>query len=119
MRPFSSLRPLFAAIIAFATTSLALADTARLLILHTNDLHDHARVGDDGQGGLPFIAGYVKQVRAERHDVLLLDGGDVTEKGDMVSHKSGETLMWELMRRMSYDAVTPGNHDEDAGRDGL
>ena len=95
------------------------AETARLLILHTNDLHDHVRAGNGGHGGLPYVAGYIKQVRAERHDVLVLDAGDNTEKGDLVAFKSGETLIYELMHRIGYDAVTPGNHDEDAGRDGL
>lgn len=108
-----------AGLVALAFSTPAWADTARLLILHTNDLHDHARPGDGGHGGLPYVSGYIRQVRAERKDVLVLDAGDVTEKGDMVAFKSGETLMWELLRRIGYDAVTPGNHDEDAGRDGL
>src|SRR6185369_3737800 len=38
---------------------------------------------------------------------------------DLVAFKSGETLVYELMRHVGYDTVTPGNHDEDAGRDGL
>jgi 2',3'-cyclic-nucleotide 2'-phosphodiesterase (5'-nucleotidase family) len=112
-------RLLVALFATLAAILVARADTAHLLILHTNDLHDHVRPGYNGHGGLPYIAGYIESVRATRKDVLLLDAGDVTEKGDMVAAKSGETLMWEMMRRIGYDAVTPGNHDEDAGRDGL
>jgi 2',3'-cyclic-nucleotide 2'-phosphodiesterase (5'-nucleotidase family) len=112
-------RLLFTVALAIAATGSALASTAHLLILHTNDLHDHVRPGYGGHGGLPYVAGYINQVRAGRKDVLVLDAGDDTEKGDMVAYKSGESLMFELMRRIGYDAVTPGNHDEDAGRDGL
>ena len=59
----------------------------RLVLLHTNDLHDHVRAGDDRRGGLPYVAGYVRQVRAEEAAVLLVDAGDVTEKGDQLRQR--------------------------------
>src|SRR4030095_1362900 len=109
-RPFTALRfvALFFAAVAGA------AETARLLILHTNDLHDHVRAGSNGVGGLPYISGYVKQVRAERADVLLLDAGDVTEKGDLVAFKTHSVMTYEAMRRMGYDGAAIGNHEYDA-----
>ena len=91
----------------------AFAATASLLILHTNDLHDHLRPGANGQGGLPWVSGYVKQVRSERKDVLLLDAGDVAEKGDLVAFKTHSTMTYEAMRRIGYDGVAIGNHDYD------
>ena len=39
----------------------AAAETRSLLILHTNDIHDHVRAGTGDSGGLPYIAGYVAQ----------------------------------------------------------
>ncbi len=97
----------------------ASAATARLLILHTNDLHDHVRPGYEGVGGLPYVAGYVAQVRAGRSDVLLLDAGDVAEKGDLFAFKTHSVATYEALRRIGYDAVTLGNHDNDQGLDWL
>lgn len=109
-------RGLFAAVLGAVLATTALGRDARLLILHTNDLHDHLRPGAYEQGGLPYVAGYIAQVRAERKDVLVMDAGDVTEKGDMVAFATHHEMTYEAMRRIGYDAVTIGNHDEDAGR---
>lgn len=109
-----------ATIRAFATLFLGLvlhtwaaAATASLLILHTNDIHDHVRPGDCGIGGLVYVSGYIKQVRAERDDVLVLDAGDVAEKGDLVAHRTHSDLTYEALRMIGYDAVTIGNHEHD------
>ncbi len=107
------------ALLAPFAADVGRAETGRVLILHTNDLHDHARPGPNGQGGLPYVSGYIQQARAERHDILLLDAGDVAEKGDLVARKTGHLLTYEAMRRIGYDAITIGNHDNDAGYDGL
>lgn len=95
------------------------AELRTLLILHTNDLHDHLRPDYDDVGGLPYVAGYVRQVRAERGDVLLLDAGDVMEKGDLAPFKTQSRLMYEAMGRIGYDATTVGNHDTAYGVDHL
>ncbi len=99
------------ALLAFS----ALAETASLLILHTNDLHDHLRPGYEGLGGLPYVSGYVQQVRAERKDVLLLDAGDVMEKGDMLAFTTESLMMYEALGKIGYAAVAIGNHDADHG----
>ncbi len=97
----------------------AAAETRSLLILHTNDVHDHVRAGSGGTGGLPYIAGYVAQERAKRNDILLLDAGDVTEKGDMVAFDTQSKVTYEAMGRMKYDAAVPGNHDFSLGMEHL
>jgi 2',3'-cyclic-nucleotide 2'-phosphodiesterase (5'-nucleotidase family) len=96
-----------------ATLATAQAATAHLLILHTNDLHDHVRAGSNGLGGLPYVAGYIQQARAGRSDVLVLDAGDVTEKGDLVAFRTHGVMTYEAMSRVGYDAVALGNHDID------
>ncbi|MBL9207178.1 MAG: bifunctional metallophosphatase/5'-nucleotidase [Opitutaceae bacterium] len=85
----------------------------RLVLLHTNDLHDHVRAGDSRSGGLPYVAGYVRQIRAEGAAVLLVDAGDVTEKGDLVAFRTEGVMTYEAMRRIGYDGVAVGNHDFD------
>ena len=100
-------------LLALSFVAPAGAGTARLLILHTNDLHDHVRAGDHGVGGLPYVSGYIKQVRAERSDVLVLDAGDLAEKGDLVAFRTHSGMTYEALRRIGYDAVTIGNHEHD------
>ncbi len=90
----------------------AAAETGSVLILHTNDLHDHVRIDYDESGGLPYVSGYVRQQRALRNDILVLDAGDVMEKGDLVAHATQSKLTYRAMDRVGYDAVAPGNHDD-------
>ena len=91
------------------------ADTASFLILYTNDMHDYIKPGPDNIGGVAYLAGYVASVRAERDDVMLLDGGDVMEKGDMVAYETQSRVMYEAMKKMGYTAGAIGNHDLDQG----
>lgn len=105
---------LLAMLILLATGPLS-ASTKSLLILHTNDMHDHLRPGYIGIGGLPYVSGFVHAVRAERDDVLLLDAGDVLEKGDLLGYRTHGLATFEALGRIGYDAVTVGNHDLDFG----
>jgi 2',3'-cyclic-nucleotide 2'-phosphodiesterase (5'-nucleotidase family) len=101
----------FAAAIVAAMALPGLAETKTVLVLHTNDLHARIRPSRFDLGGMPYISGYIHQVREGRKDVLVLDAGDVTEKGDMLSYMTHNSVMYEAMNRAGYDAATPGNHD--------
>ena len=102
---------LLAASLALFAAPWAYSATDTVLLLHTNDIHDHVRIGDGGLGGMAYVSGYVKTVRAERDDVLFLDGGDVRHKGDLVAHMTDSMIVYEAMGRLGYDACAPGNHD--------
>jgi 2',3'-cyclic-nucleotide 2'-phosphodiesterase (5'-nucleotidase family) len=97
----------------------SLEDIRSLLILHTNDMHDHVRADYDGRGGLPYVAGFIRSVRAARDDVLVMDAGDVAEKGDLVARRTDSDMTFMAMRRAGYDVWVPGNHDHDFGIDAL
>ena len=97
----------------------ATVDTRSLLVLHTNDIHDHVRADYDGVGGLPFISGFVRSVREKRDDILMMDAGDAAEKGDLVARRTDSDLTFRAMARVGYDVWTPGNHDHDFGIDAL
>ncbi len=99
--------------LSVAPAFLCAAETRTLLILHTNDFHDHIRPGYNGVGGLPYVSGYIKQVKETCKEVLVLDAGDVMEKGDMVAFKSKSRIMYEALGNIGYSAVTIGNHDAD------
>jgi 5'-nucleotidase / UDP-sugar diphosphatase len=90
-----------------------------LLILHTNDMHDHVRPDYDGIGGIPFISGYIRDIQSQRNDVIVLDAGDVAEKGDLVARKTGSDITFEALSRVGYHAWAPGNHDHDFGIEAL
>ncbi|HPO12415.1 MAG TPA: 5'-nucleotidase C-terminal domain-containing protein [Candidatus Hydrogenedentes bacterium] len=101
----------YIAILVLALALPVFAETKSLLLLHTNDLHARIRPGHDALGGMPYVSGYIHQVREQRQDVLVLDGGDVTEKGDMVSFMTHNSIMYEAMNEAGHDVAVPGNHD--------
>lgn len=101
--------------IFIAVTLFGYADTASLLVLHTNDMHDYIKPGPNNCGGVPYVAGYIAAMREQRDDIILVDGGDVTEKGDMVAFLTKSRVMYEAMGKMGYTAGAIGNHDLDQG----
>jgi len=100
-------------------TAVCQAETASLLILHTNDIHDHVRADYDGVGGMAYVSGYIQSVRKDRSDVLVLDAGDVMEKGDLVAYLDKSDLTYRTMAAAGYDVVVPGNHDDAYGLEHL
>ncbi|MFU8862124.1 MAG: bifunctional metallophosphatase/5'-nucleotidase, partial [Cyclonatronaceae bacterium] len=80
---------------------------------------DHLRPDYTGIGGLPFVSGYIRSIRSGRSDVLVLDAGDVAEKGEIVARKTNSEFTFEMMGRVGYHAWAPGNHDYDFGIDAL
>lgn len=91
--------------------SQAYAATDTVLLLYTADLHDHLRSGPGGIGGTAYVSGYVKQQRSRRRDTLLVDAGDVLNKGDWVAYATKGDVMYQAMRQAGYTAGAPGNHD--------
>lgn len=118
---------------AFAGTAIALPwplqafgkdEVLKLTILHTNDVHsriepfplDHKRY--PGMGGAAERAAIIQNIRKKEENVLLLDAGDMFQGTPYFNFFGGE-LEFKLMSDMGYDAATIGNHDFDAGIDGL
>ena len=98
-------------------------DFETLTILHTNDTHsriDPFPPGSkyEGLGGMAKRAHLIKQIRNDNKNVLLLDAGDIFQGTPYFNVYGGE-LEFKLMSEMGYDATTLGNHDFDAGIDGL
>lgn len=99
-----------ALILFFAIASLAGGQTnARLLIVHTNDLHGQI-LPKDGIGGLAEAATVIRNLRPD----LLVDGGDMFTGTIMSDEFSGKPLI-EIMNRLNYQAVALGNHEFDYG----
>ncbi|HMO40743.1 MAG TPA: metallophosphatase [Saprospiraceae bacterium] len=96
----------------------------KLTILHTNDVHsriepfpmDGSR--NQGMGGAARRAALIRKIRQEESHVLLFDSGDIFQGTPYFNVYGGE-LEFKLMSEMRYDAATIGNHDFDAGMEGL
>ncbi|MDP3929135.1 MAG: metallophosphatase [Bacteroidota bacterium] len=103
---------------------LAHTEPKKLTILHTNDWHSRIepfpaidkKLG--GKGGAAARAAYINKVRDEKGEILLLDAGDIFQGTPYFNFFGGE-LEYKLMSQMGYDCVTLGNHDFDAGIEGL
>src|SRR5215831_1602148 len=102
----------------------ARAEEARLVILHTTDLHgafDDWDYGADRPAarGLTRLATLVKRVRAEGPPTLLVDAGDAIQGGGAtVFQRGADSLpdpMMTLMNAIGYDAMAVGNHEFDFG----
>ncbi len=120
-------------ILIFSTTLLA--DNAehlqRLTVFFTNDIHGGI-VPQKAEflnpefppilGGAASAAGIIKTFRKEAQAnggaTLLIDGGD-TFQGTLVGTLSKGKAVVEYFNMMQYDAVVPGNHDFDLGKDNL
>ncbi len=96
----------------------------KLTILHTNDVHSRIEPfpmdggRNQGLGGTSRRATIIEQIRANEEHVLLLDAGDIFQ-GTPYFNLFGGELEFKLMSAMQYDAATIGNHDFDAGLEGL
>lgn len=97
---------------------------SRLTIMFTNDWH--SRVDPfpmdggkyEGLGGASKRAALINSIRERNKHTLLLDSGDIFQGTPYFNFYGGE-LEFKLMSAMQYDAATLGNHDFDAGIEGL
>jgi hypothetical protein len=93
-------------------------DEANLIILHTGRLMGNAYPLSARKAAplqyYPFLAGYVKKVRAEAaahgQQVVLLDSGD-SLCGSYAAHVTHSENMVTLFKALNYDAIFLGNLD--------
>ena len=109
---------------SFPFEAFAKGELTRLCILHTNDVHSRMEpFPQDGSrraglGGAARRAQLIKEIRKTEPNVLLLDAGDIFQGTPYFNFFGGE-LEFKVMSQMKYDAATLGNHDFDAGLEGL
>ena len=118
----------FLAFALLLAVSARAGEPARLIVLHTNDLHGQldplpkspVRPVLRGRraGGLAHLATMVRAIRKEAADtgahVLLLDGGDLFQ-GTAVGNETRGTAVLDVMKEIGYDAAAVGNHEFDYG----
>jgi 5'-nucleotidase len=100
-------------VLGLSTLSSALAEKRDLTIIHTNDFHGH--INQEAEyAGAARIAAFVKQTRAKRQHVLVLDAGDAISGTPVSTMFQGEPI-FEVMNLIGYDAAALGNHEFDHG----
>ncbi|MDO5655791.1 MAG: metallophosphatase [Flavobacteriaceae bacterium] len=104
---------------------LANSGTKKITILHTNDQHSRIEpfeISSDerysNKGGFARRAALINQIRSQEKNVLLLDAGDIFQGTPYFNFFGGE-LEFKLMSKMGYDVATLGNHEFDAGLEGI
>ncbi len=99
-----------------------------ILIVHTNDIHGSLVPGEavwldrnfppplaNAPGALTVIRELRDSARIKGYGFLLLDGGDVFKGMPVGDFTRGQAVV-DFFRVAGYDAVAPGNHDFDFGR---
>lgn len=90
-----------------------------LVILHTNDTHSQIEPETTGKGkglgGYERREAYIKSVRGQNKNVILLDAGDFSQGTPYFTIFRGDVEM-ELMNALGYDAACLGNHEFDNGQ---
>lgn len=89
-------------------------ELATIKIVHTNDIHGRSSFQED------FVVGFEKLAAliAQEQPALILDVGD-TFHGQAFATLEQGAGMAELLKSIKYDAMTPGNHDWNYGKDRL
>jgi 5'-nucleotidase/UDP-sugar diphosphatase len=95
-----------------ASTTNDNGKTYELVVLNTNDTHGADLATKDGVGGFASQATFVKQVRAQNKNVLVLHAGDVNT-GSALSNMFNAEPDIQCLNAIGYDAVALGNHEFD------
>lgn len=107
---------------SFPLSAFDKPEILKLTILHTNDQHSRIEPFERGRlkglGGAARRASIIENIRKQEKHTLLLDSGDIFQGTPYFNYFGGE-LEFKLMSKMKYDASTIGNHDFDAGMEGL
>lgn len=96
----------------------------KLTVIHTNDVHSRLDPFPmdggkyEGMGGIVAREKVLRKLRGESESTLLLDAGDMFQGTPYFNFYKGEPEI-TAMNMLGYDAATIGNHDFDAGVNGL
>ncbi len=105
---------------AFLLASLGIA--AEVTLLHSSDVHGRLdpvkSCGKENQGGLAKRASFVKDMREQENNLLVLDSGDYFQ-GTIYYDLYGGKESARLMPHAGIDAMALGNHEFNADEAGL
>ncbi|MEZ9851394.1 2',3'-cyclic-nucleotide 2'-phosphodiesterase [Vibrio breoganii] len=126
----TSIKPISLAVLGgmLAMAGPAMADTIKLRIIETTDIHtnvmdyDYYKDSPSQKIGLTRAATLVKEARAEVNNSVLVDNGDLIQgspMGDYMASKGikmGEVHpVYKAMNQLDYDVGNIGNHEFNYG----
>jgi len=98
-----------------------------LVLLHSNDTHGvyrpyaiKTKEGERIIGGMETVGHYVKAMKAETDNIILIDGGDLLTGTPGAEIKYRGVIggaMIEFLNRLGFDVWCLGNHDFDKGQE--
>lgn len=91
-------------------SSASAADSKDIVILYTNDVH----CAVDDNIGYAGLAAYRTTMQNKGNYVSLVDAGDALQGGVLGTLSKGENLV-NIMNKVGYDVIVPGNHEFDYG----
>ncbi|WP_040196748.1 bifunctional metallophosphatase/5'-nucleotidase [Candidatus Soleaferrea massiliensis] len=83
-------------------------------IVHTNDIHGRSAYQQDAVVGFDKLKTYIDQQAPD----FVLDAGDLFHGQAFATLERGQSIA-ELVAAVGYDAMTPGNHDWNYGKERL
>ena len=115
----------------FNTQNSTNPESAKLVILHTNDMHaqyvPQKAFWVEGDvkplvGGFGALDAYIRREREKGLPTLLMDAGDLmtgTALSDLEDEGVKGGALLKMMDDMGYDIMTLGNHDFDNGQENV
>lgn len=95
------------------------SNTKKITVAHLNDIHGRVKP-DEREGAIGFgrLKTKIDELKAENPNVLLLNAGDTFHGTTLINVTEGKTMV-NLMNKVGFDAMVPGNHDFNFGNDRL
>lgn len=112
-----SLIMVFILVFSMAAFASEASTSKTVYIIHTNDVH--SRVTDSAGMGYAKVAGLAASIKTEKGtEPILVDAGDALHGQTIATLEQGESIV-NIMNKVGYHVMTPGNHDFNYGKDRL
>lgn len=95
------------------------SNAKKITIVHLNDIHGRVKPDEREKAiGFSRLKTKIDELKADNPNVLVLNAGDTFHGTTLINVTEGETMV-NLMNKVGFDAMVPGNHDFNFGNDRL